>query len=183
MSENADSKPVEKPAVQSPDIDLVDAAEWPSRDFPLDDGRRENSVRGVIKQSVLNDIHRHGQETTDVEICGVLVGNGYRDERGPFVYVEANIRGRHSDSKTAQVTFTGETWNHIHNELDREHPELQILGWYHTHPGFGIFLSGMDLFIHENYFSGEHQLAFVYDPIGGDEGLFVWRNGKAVRDA
>jgi proteasome lid subunit RPN8/RPN11 len=117
-----------------------------------------------------------------VEICGVLIGNGYRDERGPFVYVEGNIRGDHSDSQAAQVTFTGETWNHIHNQLDRDWPHLQILGWYHTHPGFGVFLSGMDLFIHESYFSGEHHLALVYDPIGGDEGLFVWRNGKAVRD-
>jgi proteasome lid subunit RPN8/RPN11 len=182
MSENAESKQVDKPDVKMPDIDLVNADQWRSREFPLTDGRRENSVRVVIKQSVLNDIHRHGQSTTDVEVCGVLVGAGYRDERGPFVYIEANIRGRHSDSKAAQVTFTGETWNHIHNELDRDYPELQILGWYHTHPGFGIFLSGMDLFIHENYFAGEHQLAFVYDPIGGDEGLFVWRNGKAVRD-
>lgn len=182
MSKDTDNRSVETTGAHGPDIDLVDAADWPRRDFPIDDGRRENSVRVVIKQSVLNDIHRHGQTTTDVEICGVLVGAGYRDERGPYIYVEANIRGQHSDSKAAQVTFTGETWNHIHNELDREFPDLQILGWYHTHPGFGIFLSGMDLFIHENYFSGEHQLALVYDPIGGDEGLFVWRGGKALRD-
>lgn len=170
-------------ATRSPtDIDRVHADAWPLRDFPIADGRRENSVRVVFKQSVLNDIHQHGLGTSDVEICGVLIGRGYRDEHGPFIYIEANIRGQHSDSKAAQVTFTGETWNHIHNVLDRDFPELQILGWYHTHPGFGIFLSGMDLFIHENYFSAEHQLAFVYDPIGGDEGLFVWRNGRAVRD-
>lgn len=183
MSENdIEDKAAESPRASAPDIDLVDAGDWPNREFPIDDGRRENSVRVVIKQSVLNDIHRHGQSDTDVEICGVLIGNGYRDDRGPYVYVEGNIRGAHSDSKAAQVTFTGETWNHIHNELDRDFPELQILGWYHTHPGFGIFLSGMDLFIHESYFSGEHHLALVYDPVGGDEGLFVWRGGKAVRD-
>ena len=182
MSENNQSTPAEDSPTASLDIDRVNADDWPVREFPIDDGRRENSVRVVIKQSVLNDIHAHGQSTTDVEICGVLVGAGYRDERGPYVFVEANIRGQHSDSKAAQVTFTGETWNHIHNELDRDYPDLQILGWYHTHPGFGIFLSGMDLFIHENYFTGEQQLAFVYDPIGGDEGLFVWRGGKAVRD-
>jgi hypothetical protein len=98
------------------------------------------------------------------------------------VYVEGNIRGQHSDSQVAQVTFTGDTWNHIHNELDSKHPELRILGWYHTHPGFGIFLSGMDLFIHENYFNAAEQLALVYDPIGGDEGLFVWRGGRALRE-
>ena len=187
MSEDK-STTTEPTGLPTPDIDRVDASDWPERAFPIDDGRSEHSVRVVIKQSVLNDIHQHGQSTTEVEICGVLVGHGYRTDHGAFIYVEANIRGQHSDSKAAQVTFTGETWNHIHNELDalnagREEPnDLQILGWYHTHPGFGIFLSGMDLFIHENYFSGEQQLALVYDPIGGDEGLFVWRNGKATRD-
>lgn len=181
MNENPTSS-TDAPSPPPRDIDRVDAEQWPTREFPIADGRREKSVRVVIRQSVLNDIHRHGQTRTDVEICGVIIGQGYRDERGPFIYVEGNIRGQHSDSKSAQVTFTGETWNHIHNELDTKYPDLQILGWYHTHPGFGIFLSGMDLFIHDNYFNAEHQLAFVYDPIGGDEGLFVWRDGSAIRD-
>ncbi len=182
-SERNESDPVagQQPST-GPDIDLVDANEWPERSFPADDARRENSVRVVVRQSVLNAIHRHGQTRTDVEICGVMIGNGYRDERGPFVYIEQIIEGQHSDGQTAQVTFTGETWNHIHGELDQKYPELRILGWYHTHPGFGIFLSAMDLFIHENYFSADEQLAFVYDPLGGDEGLFVWRSGKATRD-
>jgi len=182
MSDKTESNSNENDNNEKLDIDRVDAAEWPEREFPIQDDRRKNSVRVVMKQSVLNDIHEHGLTDTSVEICGVLVGKGYRDERGPYVYIEANIRGENSENHAAQVTFTGETWNHIHNELDSKFPELQILGWYHTHPGFGIFLSGMDLFIHENYFSAEHQLAFVYDPIGGDEGLFVWREGKTHRD-
>ena len=61
-----------------------------------------------------------------------MVGRGYQDDRGPFVYVEAAIRGRHSDGQVAAVTFTAETWNYIHNEMDRRYPELRILGWYHS---------------------------------------------------
>ena len=185
MNDSGDKVPAEqsdeRATAERPDIDRVVADEWPQREFPIEK-RRRSAVRVVIKQSVLNDIHQHGQSRTDVEICGVMIGEGYRDEHGPFVYVEGNIRGQHSDSQVAQVTFTGETWNHIHNELDQKFPELRILGWYHTHPGFGVFLSGMDLFIHENYFSGNEQLALVYDPIGGDEGLFVWREGVAQRE-
>ena len=36
----------------------------------------------------------------------------------------------------------------------------------------------MDLFIHDNFFNFPWQIAFVYDPLGGDEGSFVWRAGK-----
>lgn len=167
----------------NPARDLAQAitSDWPSHSFPLA-GPREPDTRVVIRQSVLNEIHRHGQSRTDVEVCGVLIGNGYQDTDGAFVYVEASIRGEHAGNQLAQVTFTSETWCHIQDIMDREHVGQRIVGWYHTHPGFGIFLSPMDLFIHENFFGGPEQLALVYDPLGGDEGVFVWRDGQPVRE-
>jgi proteasome lid subunit RPN8/RPN11 len=135
----------------------------------------------VLRQSIVNHIHLHGRQTTDVEICGVLVGRGYRDEQGPFIYIEGAIRGDHAESQVAQVTFTAETWNHIYAIADNAWPEGRILGWYHTHPGFGIFLSGMDLFIHDNFFNSPEQFAIVYDPLSGEEGIFLWKEGKATR--
>lgn len=167
-------------AKHAADLDSVEFAAWPSRAFPIQGSGSRNVVQVILKRSVLNAIREHGLSRTDVEVCGVLVGNGYRDERGPFVYVEATIKGDHSDSKIAQVTFTAETWNHIQNEMDRRFEQQRILGWYHTHPGFGIFLSPMDMFIHDNFFNANEQLALVYDPLGGDDGLFVWRGGKAI---
>ncbi len=163
------------------DIDHVDSSAWEQREFPVDDPACKNPVRIVVRQSVLNEIRQHGRSQTDVEICGVFAGNGYRDDNGPYVYIEAAIRGQHSDSQAAQVTFTGETWTHIQNQLDQEHPGLRIIGWYHTHPGFGVFLSGMDMFIQTSVFYAAEQMAFVYDPISGEEGLFVWRDGQCER--
>lgn len=167
----------------NPARDLAQAitSDWPRHSFPLAEPR-EPGIRVVIRQSVLNEIHRHGQSRTDVEVCGVLIGNGYQDTDGAFVYVEASIRGEHAGNQLAQVTFTSETWCHIQDIMDREHVGQRIVGWYHTHPGFGIFLSPMDLFIHENFFGGPEQLALVYDPLGGDEGVFVWRDGRPVRE-
>jgi proteasome lid subunit RPN8/RPN11 len=164
------------------DIDRVRADQWPTRDFPLQRTESDPRVPVVIKQSVLDEIHLHGKIRTDVEICGVLVGNGYRDAAGPFVYVEASIRGEHAGHQMAQVTFTAETWAHIQDVLEKDFPGKRIIGWYHTHPGFGIFLSEMDLFIHNNFFDGLEQLALVYDPISGEEGVFVWRAGLATRE-
>jgi proteasome lid subunit RPN8/RPN11 len=150
------------------------------RSFPIQRPGQAHFVQVVVKRSVLQAICEHGLSRTDVEVCGVLVGECCQDERGPFVYVEAMVRGEHSANQVAQVTFTSETWSHIHEEMDRHFPTKKILGWYHTHPGFGIFLSAMDLFIHENFFNASDQLALVYDPLSGDSGLFVWRHGKAL---
>src|SRR5688572_24152825 len=162
------------------DISSIATGEWPEREFPL--GPRERPTRRcvIFKQSVLNDIRAHGRSAPDIEVCGVVVGNVYRDAMGPFVFVEANIRGNFSASKNAQVTFTAATWSHIQDVMDRQYPDLRILGWYHTHPGHGIFLSDMDLFIHKNFFSLPWHLAFVFDPQNQEEGLFAWRTGNML---
>jgi proteasome lid subunit RPN8/RPN11 len=127
-------------------------------------------------------MHAHGRGSPDVEVCGVIVGNVYRDERGPYLYVEASIKGDHAAGKTAQVTFTAETWNHINDEMEAKFAGRRILGWYHTHPGFGIFLSEMDLFIQNNFFPEPWQVAYVYDPKSDEDGVFVWKNGQATRN-
>ena len=48
----------------------------------------------------------------------------------------------------------------------------RIVGWYHTHPDFGIFLSDYDVFIHQHFFSGPGQIALVIDPVRKLEGVF-----------
>jgi len=126
-------------------------------------------------------IAEHARSDTRIELCGVLVGQVLRDSRGPFLVIEDIIRGKDADNDPARVTFTQETWTYIFSELDSKHPSKRIVGWYHTHPGFGVFLSPMDTFIQDNFFNLSWQVAFVIDPLSGDEGLFHWRDGKIVR--
>ena len=56
-----------------------------------------------------------------------------------------------------------------------------LLGWQHTHPGLGVFLSEQDLFIHRNFFAEAWQIALVVDPRRQDFAFFHWRQGQ-VRD-
>jgi hypothetical protein len=62
--------------------------------------------------------------------------------------------------------------------MDTRYAALKIVGWYHTHPDFGIFLSDRDRFIQEHFFSSPGQIAHVIDPIRKLEGVFVWKDGK-----
>jgi proteasome lid subunit RPN8/RPN11 len=163
---------------QEQDLSAIKTGEWGDREFPLGPRERPTRRQVIFKQSVLNDIYAHGRGAPEIEVCGVLVGNVYQDAQGPFVFVEANIRGNFSSGKAAQVTFTAKTWSHIQDVMDKSYPDMRILGWYHTHPGHGIFLSDMDLFIHKNFFSLPWHLAFVFDPQNQEEGLFAWRTGN-----
>jgi proteasome lid subunit RPN8/RPN11 len=160
-------------------IEMTTLPRWPMP--PRVVGRRE-TYQVLIRRSVLNDIRAHALSQPDTEVCGVLVGTLFRDAIGPWGFVAANIRGNYAAGRNAQVTFTSETWTDIHRQMEERFPRQKILGWYHSHPGFGIFLSDMDVFIHEHFFSGSGQVAFVDDPKGGDRGLFAWRRGRAVRE-
>jgi len=128
------------------------------------------------------DVHRgiweHGRQDTTVEICGVLVGHWERDENGPYAVVTDFIRCEQAASKLAEVTFTHESWAQINHEMDTKFADARIIGWYHSHPDFGIFLSERDCFIHEHFFSSPGQIAYVVDPVREQEGVFAWRNGK-----
>jgi proteasome lid subunit RPN8/RPN11 len=131
----------------------------------------------IFHAEVLQRIRQHARSSMEAEICGVLIGL-IRDGQ---VVVNASIEGEHATSGGAHVTFTQETWEHIYRTKDRQFPHQKIIGWYHSHPGFGIFLSEYDTFIHENFFSAPHQVAWVYDPHSDEEGCFAWDKGKLKR--
>lgn len=135
-------------------------------------------LRIAIEKKPYAEIIGHAVLEPDVEVCGVLVGTLEQDEHGPWVHVAAAIKGEAAKQQGAQVTFTHETWNHIHREIDQNHASKQIIGWYHTHGGFGIFLSEMDTFIHKNFFSEPHHIAYVFDPLAGSEGFFHPHGGE-----
>ena len=92
------------------------------------------------------------------------------------------IRGEHATNEASGVTFTAETWTHVQEVLEEEYPGKRIVGWYHSHPDFGVFLSDLDLFIHRNFFNFPWQVAHVFDPVREEEGLFVWRDGEPVKE-
>ena len=134
--------------------------------------------RVLIEKQVFDELLTHGRETTSVELCGVLVGSTCRDDAGPFLLIDGSIRGKHTRNEGAQVTFTHDTWDHIHKEMETRFKNKTIVGWYHTHPGFGIFLSDMDKFIQDYFFNQPFQVALVIDPLSSKEGLFAWVDGK-----
>lgn len=119
------------------------------------------------------EMSSHAKEQLDKEVCGVLVGEIFEDEHGRWVSAMAAIRGTATEEGGTHVTYTQETWAKIYEVKDRDYPKLDIVGWYHSHPGFGVEFSDMDKFIQENFFAGPMQFALVIDPLGGDEAICV----------
>ena len=177
MSSPDKSKPAEPKAAKEnaqagAPAEAISAGAWKTtgrtvrRVFP---GPRGASalLRVAVDRAAYAELIAHAKESLEKEICGVLAGTVCEDDEGVFVQVGAVVRGAAAAHGSTHVTFTQETWNHIHQTLDRDFPKLQIVGWYHSHPGFGVEFSEMDLFIQKNFFSGPAQIALVIDPLTG----------------
>ncbi|QDV20491.1 Mov34/MPN/PAD-1 family protein [Gimesia panareensis] len=161
----------------APDIQQLQQESLSESRFPAN---AASDFRLFIDPAVHQGIQEHASRDTEVEICGVLVGEWLRDEHGPYAKVSQYIRCNQAASKFAEVTFTHESWSQINGEMDSKYADLRIIGWYHSHPDFGIFLSDRDVFIQENFFSGPGQVAYVVDPVRKLEGVFEWKSGKPV---
>lgn len=127
-------------------------------------------------------IERHALSDVSVELGGILLGKECLDEASgePFVWVTQALEARHYANTQASFTYTHDSWEEISRERDRRFPDLDIVGWYHTHPSFGIFLSHHDVFIHQHFFAQALQVAYVVDPIQQTRGFFRWRNRNVV---
>jgi len=120
---------------------------------------------------------------TDVskELAGVLLGELVTEGATPLVRVCAAIEAKHTEAVHTSVKFTHATWDDINRVKDEKYPAIRIVGWFHTHPGFGIFLSRWDMFIQENFFNLPWQVAYVVDPVNKTNGFFRWENGKIAQ--
>lgn len=119
------------------------------------------------------------------EIGGVLLGEAYRHEG--FLYIEivecifAEEKSR-EQSSSVHFDFTPAIWAEMLRVKDQNYEHLRILGWFHSHPGHGIFLSpGMDDRIQKEFFHQPWQTAMVFDPVRHEGGFFVWQAGRIVQ--
>lgn len=130
-----------------------------------------------IDNEVTRRIRQHARGHMKTEVCGVLIGAMTHGE----VKVEASIEALNAAQAGTHVTFTQDAWEAIYKIKDQDYPDDRIVGWYHSHPGFGVFLSEHDTFIHQNFFSSPDQVAWVYDPHTDEEGCFGWIDGGLHR--
>ncbi len=136
-------------------------------------------IQVICQEKVLLDVHNHAISSHN-EVGGILVGNVYKWNGIYFVKVDACIQGTHMETGRTHARFTAETWAQAMSIREKDYPDKVIIGWYHSHPNLGIFLSGMDLEIHKNFFNSPWHVAMVIDAQNNNMGFFGW-NGKQIQ--
>src|SRR3954452_14301988 len=134
----------------------------------------------VIREAVLEAILEFSEQDLTRERGGFLLGS-ILSNAPQYVVVRHFHPALEATGSLVSLTFNHETWASLNREIETRFPNESLVGWQHTHPGLGIFLSGYDLFIQKNFFARSGQIALVVDPRRQEFGFFHWRQGD-VRD-
>ena len=126
-------------------------------------------------------IHQHAIGGLPNETGGFLMGRVAYDQRDGawHVEIEEAVPIEPSEQDPTHFAFT---WRDVDRvRTYREERSTALVGWYHTHPDLGVFLSATDVErTHRVLFSEPFQVALVYDPVRGRAGYFFWEGPQTI---
>lgn len=127
-----------------------------------------------IEQEALASLHESLKDPYR-EHGGVLVGFPYHDKEAGryFNVINKAVPAFNSQGSAVHLQFTPETWDYISGILEQEEtPGLSVVGWYHSHPNLGVFMSGTDRATQRAFYNHSWSVAVVVDPVKQNTGWF-----------
>lgn len=101
------------------------------------------------------------------EIGGFLLGMKKEVGEGQYeVFLKKFVSVEPESHGVYRIEFGSKAWAKL-DELkeSKDFESMEIMAWFHTHPGHGLFLSQPDLNIHEGFFREPYQLAMEIDTL------------------
>jgi proteasome lid subunit RPN8/RPN11 len=140
---------------------------------------------------------------SESEVMGYLIGDTFSDTKGQYTRIFKSITGSFIGTSVAvQFTKLGigelnlklqnfqnsnslcpidnrEVFNHICSGCGYDLRDTKFIGWYHSHPGLGVFMSERDLSTQREYFNEPPcNVAIVIDPVNREYGIWQTSNGS-----
>lgn len=131
-----------------------------------------------IDARVHKEIEEFASRDRNAECAGLLLGAVIAEGKSRVVHVAAIAPAKGAPGTRSSVRLTADAWEEMLRVRDSRYSELRVLGWFHTHVGWGVFMSDADVFFHRHFFPHPNMLSYVLDPTTGRDGFFFWHEGK-----
>jgi proteasome lid subunit RPN8/RPN11 len=141
----------------------------------------DSEVIVVAELEVYVDIYNQSAAALPNETGGFLLGQVGWDSGGRawLVHIQNAVPIEPAEQTPVHFSFTWRDVDRVRGQRERQGKAL--VGWYHTHPDMGIFLSETDLEkTHRVLFSEPFQIALVYDPVSSRAGYFFWEGPQQL---
>jgi len=116
------------------------------------------SIDALVKSLI------HATLYKEIEVLGFLLGN-FCTWNGKEYTLIKDSQPIGSISKSYMVKPRTGSLARIAKKLGNILNENTIVGWYHSHPGYGCFLSSIDIQSQKVFFTNPNHVALVIDPI------------------
>lgn len=129
-----------------------------------------------LSSGVFEFIDEYVKNDTSQELGGFLLGYYQGDKNNFSVWIEGAVEAAYTEPSRSGLKFTHRTWEVLAEEIDKHYPDCYIVGWFHSHPGLGTYLTKHDIFIHEMFFSSYWQVSYVIDPLLREHAFYGWNH-------
>ena len=127
-------------------------------------------ITNRVIEKIARDVNR------PFERIGLLMGT-LEDQS---LWVNEIISGN-SETDTVSCTFPRDRLARVAADMVEGRITGKIVGWYHSHPGHGLFLSQTDLDTHMQFYQfSAYSLSLVVDPRSQEFGIWIYENGVGV---
>ncbi|NLK97324.1 MAG: LysM peptidoglycan-binding domain-containing protein [Epulopiscium sp.] len=144
-------------------------------------GDTPTGIQVYLEDYVYTYLYQYAKLNRGEEKGAALVGY-YTEEFGEkMAIISGAIQFKHSLSED-RVLLTDEVMNEVRAKLNKYFPDCELMGWMHTQPGYGIFLTTQDIRLQKQFFGKPYQTLMIIDPIENIEAFFLW-DKEEVRSA
>jgi len=165
--------PEEKPEAHHSTIPVKHALAWQTENGHSRDIKPAVSV--FVTQKAYLSFCAHAITDLSNEVGGWLLGKQRKDGKSGemFIVIDTVLPALHTQQGSAYLTFTQDSQVALYNHIQAHYPEKDLVGWFHTHPRMGIFLSAYDTWLHNHFFPEIWQVALVIEPFSNTGGFFI----------
>lgn len=107
---------------------------------------------------IIEDFKKYADNNS--EAIGFLCGTVKQWKKQEYIIINEYVTAE-NDSNEIRAKFSREAFKLLAKELKNK----LIIGWAHSHPSYGCFLSKTDINTHKELFPEEYQVALVIDPL------------------
>jgi proteasome lid subunit RPN8/RPN11 len=132
----------------------------------------------IVSQAALRQLETYSLSDTERELGGALLGQAYRHGERLFVEIGAVLPADNHNHGPVHFTFSADSWPALQKAQAEQYPQLDMVGWFHTHPDLGVFYSSDDVVVHSAAFTLPWHVGLVLDPVRREGCFFGWQEGE-----
>lgn len=128
-------------------------------------GAADDGLRIYMEDYAHTYLYQYARSSVNGEKLAVLMGKTMVIDGQNTVFISGVIQARFTEKIKGVETITTQSWKYISEEMEKYFPDLSIVGWMHSRPSFGAFVTSRDEAYHKKVFKNDSQVFFVVDPL------------------